>query len=993
MSVKHPIISVVGSSGAGTSTVKHTFDQIFRRENVGAVSIEGDAFHRFDRADMKAEMIRRLSVGDHTFSHFSIEANLLEEIEKAFRTYAETGVCRSRRYIHTEEEGEPFGVPAGHFTEWREVGAGSDLLFYEGLHGAVNTADYKIATWADLKIGVVPVINLEWIQKIHRDRAHRGYTTEAVTDTILRRMHDYVNVICPQFTETDINFQRVPMVDTSNPFIARWIPHRRGIDGGDTLPKPQRHRFPVPGVDVAKQLDEPGQFDRRSRRQARPRDAAHPHPDDPPPSRARPSRQALRGPLTETQIREPAVTADLALDMPVTHGDMANAIRALAMEAVERARSGHPGMPMGMADVATVLFSRFLRIDPADPIWPDRDRFVLSAGHGSMLQYALHYLLGYPDIGVEQLKSFRQLGSPTAGHPEFGHALGIETTTGPLGQGLATAVGMALAERLLNARYGDALVDHRTFVIAGDGCLMEGVSHEAIDLAGHLRLGKLVVLWDDNAISIDGPTGLSTSMDQLRRFEAARWHVAAVGGHDPAAIEAAIAAALAVEDRPSMIACKTVIGYGAPTRAGSAKAHGEALGAQELAGAFANLRWPHLPFEIPDPILSAWREVAQLGARARAAWGQRLAVSDSRDAFESRLRQDLPGDLTERLDAYASELASAGLEIATRKASEMVLGVINEATDLTLGGSADLTHSNLTLTPGMTPVAPGEYAGRYIHYGVREHGMAAAMNGLALHGGFIPYGGTFLVFSDYARGAIRLSALMGQRVIYVMTHDSIGLGEDGPTHQPIEHLAMLRATPNLQVFRPADAVETAECWLAALQSTHTPSVLSLSRQALPPLRRTSSSQNLSAQGGYVLRETNGDRDVTLIATGSEVSIAVRAADLLASEGIAAAVVSLPCWERFEARDDDQRLRVLGTAPRVAVEAAARLGWDRWIGQGGAFVGMTGFGASAPAARLYEHFGITPEAVAARAWDLVRGRTTAEPASAAASRSDHQTGQT
>lgn len=660
------------------------------------------------------------------------------------------------------------------------------------------------------------------------------------------------------------------------------------------------------------------------------------------------------------------------LAVVVTHDEMANAIRALAMEAVERAKSGHPGMPMGMADVATVLFSRFLKVDPTTPHWHDRDRFVLSAGHGSMLQYALHYLLGYPDIGIEQLKSFRQLGSPTAGHPEYGHALGVETTTGPLGQGLATAVGMAMAERILNARFGDALVDHRTFVIAGDGCLMEGVSHEAIDLAGHMRLGKLLVLWDDNAISIDGPTSLSTSMDQLSRFEAARWHVASVDGHDPAAIEAAITAALIVEDRPSMIACKTIIGFGAPTRAGAAKAHGEALGARELAGALANLRWPHQPFEIPEPILAAWRDVALGGAHARAAWDKRLATSEARADFESRLAGELPTELAERLEAHMAELVSAAPDIATRKASEMALGVINSATDLTVGGSADLTHSNLTLTAGMGAVAAGAFGGRYIHYGVREHGMAAAMNGLALHGGFVPYGGAFLVFTDYARGAIRLSALMGLRVIYVMTHDSIGLGEDGPTHQPIEHLAMLRATPNLQVFRPADAVETAECWLTALQSPHTPSILSLSRQAVPTLRRTLSPENLSATGGYVLRETDSARDVTLIATGSEVSIVARAADLLAADGIAAAIVSMPCWERFEARDADDRAKVLGTAPRIAVEAAARLGWDRWIGERGAFIGMTGFGASAPAARLYEHFGITPEAVAVRAKNLVRG---------------------
>jgi transketolase len=663
--------------------------------------------------------------------------------------------------------------------------------------------------------------------------------------------------------------------------------------------------------------------------------------------------------------------ANSVTDVSVSHHDMANAIRALAIDAVERARSGHPGMPMGMADVATVLFTKFLEVDPAVPDWPDRDRFVLSAGHGSMLQYALHYLLGYEDMGIEEIKNFRQLGSRTAGHPEHGHALGIETTTGPLGQGLATAVGMAIAERLMNARYGDDIVDHRTFVIAGDGCLMEGVSHEAIDLAGHLRLGRLIVLWDDNSISIDGATSLSTTMDQLKRFEAARWHVAAIDGHDPAAVEHAIAQALAVGDRPSMIACKTVIGYGAPTRAGTAKAHGEPLGAQEAAGAFAALGWPHQPFEIPADILGAWRATAGRGALARRAWNERVAASSARAAFETQVAASLPADLARHLDACKASFSTTAPTIATRKASETVLAVVNAATQLTIGGSADLTQSNLTITPGMAPITAASFAGRYIHYGVREHGMSAAMNGLALHGGFIPYGGTFLAFTDYARGAIRLSALMGQRVIYVMTHDSIGLGEDGPTHQPIEHLAMLRATPNLQVFRPADAVETAECWLAALESRSTPSILVLSRQAVPTRRLTHTEENLSARGGYVLRETDRDRDVTLIATGSEIDVAMRAADILECDGLAVAVVSMPCWERFEAQTESARAVILGEAPRVAIEAAARLGWDRWIGEGGIFIGMTSFGASAPAAQLFDHFGITAERVAEAARSLVR----------------------
>ncbi|MEQ1612404.1 MAG: transketolase [Hyphomicrobiaceae bacterium] len=654
-----------------------------------------------------------------------------------------------------------------------------------------------------------------------------------------------------------------------------------------------------------------------------------------------------------------------------SHNDMANALRALAMDAVEKAKSGHPGMPMGMADVATVLFTRFMKLDPAAPKWPGRDRFVLSAGHGSMLLYALHHLLGYADMPMEQLKAFRQFGSKTAGHPEYGHALGIETTTGPLGQGIATAVGMAVAERALCAKYGEALVDHHTYVIAGDGCLMEGISHEAIDLAGHLKLGKLLVLWDDNQISIDGPTSLSTSMDQVKRFEAAGWHVQRIDGHDAAAIEAAISAAHARSDRPSMIACRTIIGYGAPTRAGTAKAHGEALGADEIAGARTKLGWPHAPFEIPVGVLAAWRQVAERGAQARADWNTRLAASPKGATLSAQVETSLPLDFAARITVYKKELFSAAPNIATRKASEMVLGAINAATDLTLGGSADLTHSNLTITKGLAPITPTDFHGRYLHYGIREHGMAAAMNGIALHGGFIPYGGTFMVFSDYARGAMRLSALMGLRVIYVMTHDSIGLGEDGPTHQPVEHLAMLRATPNTLVFRPADAIETAECWLAALQSKATPSVLALSRQALPMLRSAHTDENLSAKGAYVLRNTSAARDVTLLATGSEVEIAVRAAEALSRDGITAAVVSMPCWELFEAQSEPYRISVLGNAPLVAVEAAVRMGWDRWIGDNGRFVGMSGFGASAPAPALYAHFGITAARVADEARNAIR----------------------
>jgi transketolase len=657
-------------------------------------------------------------------------------------------------------------------------------------------------------------------------------------------------------------------------------------------------------------------------------------------------------------------------DLPeVLHDDMANALRALAMDAVEQAKSGHPGMPMGMADVATALFSRFVKIDPTRPDWYDRDRVVLSAGHGSMLLYAVNHLLGYADMGTDQLRRFRQLGATTAGHPEHGHTLGVETTTGPLGQGLATAVGMALAERLLNARFGDDLVDHHTYVIAGDGCLMEGISHEAIDLAGHLKLGKLILLWDDNGISIDGRTTLSTSTDQLARFEAAGWDVMRVDGHAYHAVIDAIAEARGTE-RPSLIACRTTIGFGAPTKAGTEGAHGAPLGPDEIAGARARLGWSHAPFEVPDDVREAWAHTAARGSTAREAWEKRLSASGRRAAFEAAMEGELPADFDEKLDAYKRELSQSAPKVATRKASEMALAVINAETDLTVGGSADLTHSNLTYTKGLVPVSPGNFAGRYLHYGIREHAMAAVMNGLALHRGTIPYGGTFLVFSDYARGAMRLSALMGQRVIYVLTHDSIGLGEDGPTHQPVEHLANLRATPNLHVFRPADAVETLEAWQLALHAEGTPSVLALSRQNLPTFRTTHSEENLTGYGAYVARKPEHRRDITLLATGSEVELAFKAADMLALRGVDAAVVSMPCWELFEKQSADYRRAVLGTAPRVAVEAAARFGWDRWIGDRGRFIGMDGFGASAPAPELYRHFNITPEAVVAAACDLI-----------------------
>jgi len=651
---------------------------------------------------------------------------------------------------------------------------------------------------------------------------------------------------------------------------------------------------------------------------------------------------------------------------PATERDMANALRALAMDAVQKANSGHPGMPMGMADVAAVLFNRFMTVDPAAPRWADRDRFVLSAGHGSMLLYAINHLLGYADMPMEELKRFRQLGSRTAGHPEFGHADGIETTTGPLGQGIATAVGMAIAERMMAARFGAGLVDHYTYVIAGDGCLQEGISHEAIDLAGHLKLARLIVLWDDNRISIDGPTTLSTSTDQKARFRAAGWDVQAVDGHDPEAIAAAIARAR-TSKKPSMIACRTVIGWGAPNLQGSEKTHGAPLGADEIAATRANIGWAFEPFTVPKTITDAWHAVAARGAAAHAAWEGRLAASPRKSKFTAAVSGDVPAAVARGLAAFRKEHVEKATKVATRKASEMALGVINGATTLTVGGSADLTHSNLTVTKGLDRVAPGRFKGRYIHYGIREHGMAAAMNGIALHGGFIPYGGTFVVFSDYMRGAMRLSALMGQRVVYVLTHDSIGLGEDGPTHQPIEHLAMMRATPNTTVFRPADIIETAEAWELALARTDGPSVLVLSRQNLPMLRERHDKDNRSARGAYVLRETNGARDVTLLATGSEVEIAKAASDrLLANHGVKAAVVSMPSWELFAAQDAAYRARVLGQVPRVAVEAACGMGWERWTGDGGAFVGMTSFGASAPAGDLYRHFGITAETVAAAA---------------------------
>ena len=646
------------------------------------------------------------------------------------------------------------------------------------------------------------------------------------------------------------------------------------------------------------------------------------------------------------------------------HDVMANAIRALAMDAVQAANSGHPGMPMGMADVATVLFDRFLKFDPARPDWPDRDRFVLSAGHGSMLLYSLLYLTGYEAMTLDELRNFRQLGSRTPGHPEYRLTPGVETTTGPLGQGLASAVGMALAERMAAARFGEGLVDHHTYVIVGDGCLMEGISHEAASFAGHMALSKLIVLFDDNHVTIDGATDLAVSDDTLARFRAYGWEVCAVDGHDPEAVATAIAAARG-SARPSLIACRTIIGFGAPTKAGTAAAHGAPLGEDEIAGAREALGWPHAPFEIPENILASWRAIGSKGAILSAEWDARLAADDRKETFERCLAGDPPDGWDDALDAFKARLAGEKPGWATRKSSQIALDELTALAPEMIGGSADLTGSNLTKAKHMAVVTADDFAGSYIHYGVREHAMAAAMNGLAQHGGFIPYGATFLMFTDYCRPSIRLAALSGLRVIYVMTHDSIGLGEDGPTHQPVEHLASLRAIPNLHVFRPADAVETLECWAQALSQKTTPSVIALSRQGIAALRHEHVGDNLCARGGYVLAEADGDRRATLLASGSEVALAMAARDTLQAAGVATAVVSMPCWELFDGQGQAYRDSVLGPGTvRVAVEAAIMQGWDRYVGDNGATVGMTGFGASAPAGELYDHFGITAEAVVA-----------------------------
>jgi len=648
------------------------------------------------------------------------------------------------------------------------------------------------------------------------------------------------------------------------------------------------------------------------------------------------------------------------------HQAMANAIRSLSMDGVEKAKSGHPGLPMGAADIATVLFTRFLKFDPADPAWPDRDRFILSAGHGSMLLYALLYLTGTKGMALDDLKNFRQMGSKTPGHPEFGHTLGVEVTTGPLGQGLATSVGFALGERIMAANFSDDLVDHHTYVLASDGDLMEGISQEAIALAGHLKLSRLIVLWDDNGISIDGPLSIADSVDQLKRFESTGWNATRVDGHDHDAIAAAITAAQS-SDRPTLIACKTIIGYGAPKRAGTSKAHGEPLGAEELAGAKAALGLSPEPFDVPADVLNAWRDLSKRSQPMHASWLKRLAASAHRAEFERRIAGKLPAGFDQAIAELKSRLAAEPQTLATRKSSELALETITAVVPELILGSADLTPSNNTKTKNLVAISPGNFAGRYIHFGIREHGMAACMNGMALHGGLIPSGATFMVFTDYCRPAIRLSALMGLRAIYVMTHDSIGLGEDGPTHQPVEHLAALRCMPNVNVFRPADAVEAAECWELALKSATTPSVLALTRQNLPQIRSGKESGNLSALGAYELVPAEGTARVSLFASGSEIEIAVAARTLLAARGIAARIVSVPSFELFAQQDDAYRAKVIGTASvKIGIEAAIGMGWDRLIGSDGIFVGMTGFGASAPYKELYAHFGITAEAVVQKA---------------------------
>ncbi|SDH06223.1 transketolase [Pelagibacterium luteolum] len=648
---------------------------------------------------------------------------------------------------------------------------------------------------------------------------------------------------------------------------------------------------------------------------------------------------------------------------------MANAIRALSMDAVQAANSGHPGLPMGGADIATVLFTKIMKFDPKAPHWPDRDRFVLSAGHGSMLLYSSLYLLGYEDMTLEDIKNFRQLGYKTAGHPEYGHADGIETTTGPLGQGLGNAVGMAIAEAKLNAEYGDDLVNHFTYVFAGDGCLMEGISQEAISLAGHLKLSKLIVVWDNNDITIDGKVSMADSTDQRKRFEASGWNTIEIDGHDPEQIEKAFKDAQ-TSDKPTLISAKTTIGFGSPNKAGTNKVHGSPLGDEELAAAKKQLGWAYGPFEVPTEIMDNWRLAGNRGTKERSAWTERLnaAGPETKGEFERRMRGDLPEALKGAMASYKKKLAEDKPKKATRASSQDALEVLNGAVPETIGGSADLTGSNNTNTSQTKPYSADDYSGRYIHYGIREHGMAAAMNGIALHGGLYPYGGTFMCFTDYCRPSIRLSALMGIRVGYVMTHDSIGLGEDGPTHQPVEHMAAMRAIPNLLVFRPADAMEAAECWEIALERHKQPSLLALSRQNLPALRTEYSSENMCLRGAYTIWGEK-DADVVIFGTGSETQLAVEAAKELTNEGISARAVSVPSMELFAAQSDDYKRTVFGKAKaRVAVEAGIEMGWSKFLGDTGRFVGMTGFGASGEINDLYKHFGITTKAIveAARA---------------------------
>ncbi len=647
---------------------------------------------------------------------------------------------------------------------------------------------------------------------------------------------------------------------------------------------------------------------------------------------------------------------------------MANAIRFLSADAVQTAKSGHPGMPMGMADVATVLFTKFLKFDPKAPKWHNRDRFVLSAGHGSMLIYSLLFLTGYK-CSLNDIKNFRQLGAKTAGHPEFGHIDGVETTTGPLGQGITTSVGMALSERMLANRYGEKVIDHHTYVIAGDGCLMEGISQEAISLAGHLKLNKMIVLWDDNEISIDGNTNLATSDNQCARFEASGWDSQRIDGHDPVAISRAIAKAKKSK-KPSLIACKTVIGFGAPTKEGTHHTHGAPLGEDEIKKMRKALNWDHPAYVVPKDILDAWRKAGARGATDRVAWEKRTKRMKSADEMKKMAAGRLPSGWTGKLNSFKKKMANEQPNLATRQASGKVLEVLTTAIPGLIGGSADLSGSVNTMTSSTKSLTNKDFSGRYIHYGVREHGMGAIMNGLALHGGFIPYSGTFAVFADYMKGAMRLSALMAQRVVYVLTHDSIGLGEDGPTHQPVETLSMLRALPNFNVFRPCDIIETAECWQIAIENKNTPSGMMLSRQGVPTQRKTHNKQNMSAYGAYVLMEGKGGaskRQITLMATGSEVEIAVEARKTLQKGGISTAVVSMPCWELFETQSNAYKAKVLGKdTVKVGVEAALRFGWDKYLGSNGGFVGMNSFGASAPAAVLYEHFGITAANVVAEA---------------------------